>query len=219
MRHRFFRLLPAAALLLLPVVPCVAHADAEAPAPLPDPTKDPQIARLLQAKSTLKWNYSPAGRNGRYGHAEALVEAPADKLAKSVVDFGHYKELHRKFSTARVVGKEGDNTDVYMRYPVRIGALTIEFHEVMRFGLLRSNNGTHTLEGNGLKGDMKQGHTLITVKPVDAKHSLIEVDILLVPKIPAPQSMIDEELRDGAEDFVNGLKDRTQGRAGNVTQL
>jgi len=59
----------------------------------------------------------------------------------------------------------------------------------------------------------------ITVKPVDAKHSLVAIDVLLVPKVPAPQALVDEELRDGAEDFVNGLKDRAQGRPGPVVAL
>lgn len=175
--------------------------------------------RLLEAKKTLKWNYAPAGSQDRYGHAEALVAAPAAKVAKTATEFGHYRELHRKFATARVVGKEGDNTDVYMRYPVYIGPMKVEFYEVMRFGGVHANGATHVLEGHGIKGDMKQGHTVITVRPVDATHSVLAVDILLVPKIPAPQSLIDEELRDGAQDFVNGLKDRAQGWVGPVTSL
>lgn len=202
-----------AALALL-AVPALAQADAA-----PAPASDPQIARLLEAKKTLKWNYAPAGKAERYGHAEALVAAPADQVARAAADFAHYRELHKKFSTARIVGKEGDMTDVYMRYPVSIGPMRIEFYEVMRFGKVASNGSMHVLEGRGVKGDMKQGHTVITVKPVDATHSLLAVDILLVPAMPAPQSLIDEELRDGAQDFVNGLKDRTQGWSGPVTSL
>ena len=135
------------------------------------------------------------------------------------MEFGKYRELHRKFATARVIGKEGDQTDVYMRYPVTIGPVTIELYEVMRFSPDRATAGTHIIEARGIKGDMKRGHTLITIKPVDAKHSLIEVDILLVPVLPAPQSYVDEELRDGAQDFVNGLRDKAQGSAGPVVSL
>jgi carbon monoxide dehydrogenase subunit G len=204
--------------LVLLALPAVAHADAES-ARADDPSKDPQVVRLLEAKKTLKWNFSPAGTQNRYGHAEALVAAPAAKVAKTATEFGHYRELHRKFATARVVGKEGENTDVYMRYPVYIGPMKVEFYEVMRFGGVHANGATHVLEGRGIKGDMKQGHTIITVRPVDATHSLLSVDVLLVPKIPAPQSLIDEELRDGAQDFVNGLKDRAQGWVGPVTSL
>lgn len=203
-------LLALAALALL-ALPAAAHADSAS-------HSDPQVQRLLDAKKTLKWNYATASSD-RYGHAEALVDAPAEKVSKVVTDFGRYKELHRKFASARVVAKEGDSTDVYMKYPVQIGKFTIDFHEVMRFAPLRAESGSNVVEGRGVKGDMKQGHLRISVKPVDDKHSLLVVDVLLVPKIPAPQALVDEELRDGAEDYVNGIKDRAQGRPGPVTQL
>jgi hypothetical protein len=198
--------------LFVLALPVVAHADAAS-------HPDPQINRLLEAKKTLNWNQTVGSSQDRYGHAEALVDAPADVLAKKAIAFNEYRTFHRKFATARVVAKEGDKTDVYMRYPVTIGKLTIELQETMRFNPIKSMGSSYVLEGTGLSGDMKRGHTVITIKPVDAKHSLLLVDILLVPKLPAPQSFIDEELRDGALDFVNGLKDKAQGWSGPVTQL
>ncbi len=123
--------------LALVALPTLAQAEGEK-----EPAKDPQVARLLDAKKTLNWNHTLGGGKDRYGHAEALVEATADKLAKTAVEFGKYKELHRKFATARVIGKEGDQTDVYMRYPVTIGPVTIELYEVMRFSPDRANAGT-----------------------------------------------------------------------------
>jgi hypothetical protein len=208
-------LLAALALVAIPAVAPVAHADEAAP----DPAKDPQVARLLQAKKTLNWNQAMGSNGDRYGHAEALVEATPEQVAKTATEFGKYRELHRKFKTARVIGKEGDQTDVYMRYPVQIGPMTIELYEVMRFAPDRTVGSTHIIEARGIKGDMKRGHTVITIKPVDAKHSLLSVDVLLVPTLPAPQSYVDEELRDGAEDFVDGLRDRSQPTKGPVTSL
>ena len=212
---RTIRLLLALALVALPTI---AHADADS-APAKDPAKDPQVARLLEAKKTLNWNHALGANKDRYGHAEALVEATADQVAKTATEFGRYRDLHRKFKTARVIAKDGDQTDVYMRYPVQIGPMTIELYEVMRFGPDRTTGGTHVIEARGIKGDMKRGHTIITIKPVDAKHSLLEIDVLLVPTLPAPQSYVDEELRDGAQDFVNGLRDRSQSAAGPVVAL
>jgi hypothetical protein len=194
-------------------LPLAAQADASS-------HPDPQVSRLLEAKKTLNWNAPLGGSKERYGHAETLVDAPADVVAKKAVAFNEYKTFHRKFAAARVINKEGDMTDVYMRYPVTIGKLTIELKETMRFAPVKSVGNSYVLEGQALlKGDMTKGHTVITVKPVDAKHCLLFVDVLLVPKLPAPQSFIDEELRDGALDFANGLKDKAQGWSGPVTQL
>ena len=140
-------------------------------------------------------------------------------VAKTASDFGHYRDLHRKFASARIIGKEGDQTDVYMRYPVIIGPIKIDMYEVMRFGPDKPNGTTHVIEARGIKGDMKRGHTIITIKQVDAKHSLVQVDVLLVPTLPAPQSYVDEELRDGACDFVDGLRDKSQVTPGPVVAL
>ncbi|MDB4945013.1 MAG: hypothetical protein JWP97_4547 [Labilithrix sp.] len=210
------RLSPVVAAFVVAIASVVGKAHAE-PA---DPAKDAQVARLLEAKKTLHWNQSVGGSKERYGHAETLVDAPAEKVAKTATEFGKYRELHRKFAGARVIAKEGDKTDVYMKYPVTIGPMTIEMYEVMRFDADRATPaGTHVIEAHGIKGDMKRGHTLITIKPVDARHSLVEVDVLLVPTLPAPQSYVDEELRDGAYDFVSGLRDRAQTAPGPVTAL
>lgn len=214
-----------AALAAIVVLPSLARADGElAPAPAAPPApavpaKDPQVARLLEAKKTLRWNQTIGNGKDRYGHAETLVDAPADKVAKTVVDFGHYKELGRKFATARIIGKEGNETDVYMRYPVIIGPVKIDMYEVMRFSPPRADGNANVIEARGIKGDMKRGHTIIKIKPVDAKHSLVEVDVLLVPTLPAPQSYVDEELRDGACDYVDGIRDKSQAAPGAVVSL
>ena len=178
------------------------------------------VQRLLDAKRTLNWNVNLSGRGEKYGHAETLVDAPADKVRDTAVQYGKYKDFHRKFATARVIGKDGDNTDVFMKLAVKIGFFKIDQWEVMRFGPPRPlPGGAFVVEGRGVRGNMKDGHMIITMRPIDAKHSLLKVDLLLVPSLPAPQSMIDEELRDAALDFANGLKDTAQGWSGPVVSL
>jgi hypothetical protein len=208
------RFRPVQILLSLAVVSLAAHAVADTPALS---SSSPAVTRLLAEKKTMKWNVNLNGH--RYGHSEAIVAAPIDKVTKTVTDFGHYKELHPKFATARVIMKAGDETDVYMQHPIKVGLARIQLYEVLRFGALTNRGGAQLIEGRGVKGDLRDAHTVITATPIDARHTLLQVDALFVPKLPAPQSFIDEELRDGAEDFVNGLKDRAQGFPGVVSTL
>lgn len=189
-----------------------------APAAHADPP-DPQVAKLLQAKAAVQSNRTIGTGADRYGHAEALVAAPAEKVVEALSQFNRYKDLNKKFASARVINKEGDQTDVYMKYPVKVGALQIELYEVMRFSPLKASGAVHTLEARGIKGDMRRGHILMSVRPVDATHSVLEIDVSLVPLLPAPQSYVDEELRDGALAFVNGLRDRAQPKPGPVVSL
>jgi hypothetical protein len=209
------RLLFSATVLAVMSLPAVALADAR-----PDPAQDPEVARLLEAKgATLKWNHVPAGKSVRYGHAEVLVDAPLAKVKKAAVDFAHYKEFHHKFASARVVAKEGDTTDVYLKLPIKLGPVKLDQWEVMRFGPARTTASNVVVEGRGVQGSMKEGHLVITARALDEKHCLVKVDLLLLPSMPAPQSMIDEELRDAATDFVNGVRDKSQGDNHIVTSL
>ena len=181
---------------------------------------DGEVQRLLDAKRTLAWNAAPSGKSQRYGHAETLVDAPADKVRDTALDFDHYKDLHKKLRNARVIRKDASGADVYMKLPVKIGPFSVDQWSVMRFGPAKAlGGGAWLIEGRETKGNMKDGHLAITVRPIDAKHSLLKVDLLLVPSLPAPQSMIDEELRDAAHDIANGLKDRSQGWVGPVVSL
>jgi nucleotide-binding universal stress UspA family protein len=107
---------------------------------------------------------------------------------KTATDFAHIAELHRKFATARVVAHTGETIDVWMRYPVYVGPLRIEFEEVMRFGSVRANGDARVLEGVAIRGDMKEGRSVITIKPVDATHSIVEMDLYFMLKIPAPRA-------------------------------
>lgn len=207
--------LTLATLALAFLAPGVALADAR-----PDPVQDPEVTRLLQAKgATLKWNHVPTGASARYGHAEVLVDAPLAKVRSAAVDFGHYRDLHHKFASARVVAKQGDNVDVYLKLPIKVGPVKLDQWEVMRFGPARGGAASLVIEGRGVQGNMKEGHIVITARAVDERHTLVKVDLLLVPSLPAPQSLIDEELRDAATDFVNGLRDKAQGDSHLVTAL
>jgi Polyketide cyclase / dehydrase and lipid transport len=203
MQHRFVVAAGVATLLV----------SATASADVPEPRNDAEVQRLLSAKNTLRW------MQGRYGHAETLVQAPPSRIGDVLSDLAHYKDLNRKFASARVVAREGDSTDLYLKVPVKIGFFTVNQWEVMRFGPVKEWGSGRALEARALRGTMKDGHVRFTVRPVDAAHSILKVDVFLAPGMPAPQSLVDEELRDAAFDLANGLKDRSQGWSGPVTAL
>lgn len=171
---------------------------------------DPDVDRLNEAGQALKWNYVPAGRSDRYGHAEALVQAPLAAVRSHITNFATYKQLvPDKFNNARVVGKEGDQTDVYFQVAVLHGAVTL--WQILRFAPLRTVNGEEVLEGKFVRGNVKDAHVVFSIRAIDDNLTLLKMDLLIVPTIPAPQSALDEELRDAAMDAVKALHDRAQG--------
>jgi hypothetical protein len=161
-----------------------------------------QLERLKKDAGPIKSNWVPPGKSDRYGHAEALIAAPPDAVKAKLADFGHYKDLAGpKFKSVKVVDKQGTNTDVYFQLPIMKGIVTIWY--ITRFPPPRGD----VIEGTYVKGNIKGMHIAFAVKPgPDEKSSVFVCDLVLQPNVPAPQSALDEELRDACGDAVHSLR-------------
>ena len=197
----------AASLIALGALAVASPVHADAPA------LDQDAMRISSAGRSLKWNWTPPGRSDRFGHAETLVHAPLSTVRQLVLDFGRYKELASSITTSRVVAHGADgSTDVYLQMGVMNN--TIKFWNVTRFAPLHTD--AHV--GEVLAGQMVQGKGNIddsaavwTMRSAGNGWTVLKFDVLLRPGLPAPQSLIDEQLRDSAMDAVNSIHDRAQG--------
>jgi hypothetical protein len=194
----------AASLVALGALSVTAPAQADAP--------DQDAMRISSARHSLKWNWTPPGRSDRFGHAETLVHAPLSKVRQLVLDFGRYKELAESITTSRVVAHGADgSTDVYLQMGVMNN--TIKFWNVTRFKPLRAAQDGEVLEGQMVhgKGNIDDSAAVWTMHSAGEEWTVLKFDVLLRPGLPAPQSLIDEQLRDSAMDAVNSIHDRAQG--------
>ncbi len=183
----------------------IASADDSAAA-----SSDPDVARLAPTNGhSLKWNYVPSGKADRYGHAEALVSAPLSYVRELVLDYAHYKDYSGgKFKTSRLVDKTDTATDVYFQVPILHGMVML--WQVVRFGPLRVlQPGTEVVQGAFVRGNVKSSDVVFTMRAVGDK-TVLKADLLVNPDFAAPQSMIDEELRDAAQNAVDAVQARSQ---------
>ncbi|HWL87377.1 MAG TPA: hypothetical protein VNO21_16345 [Polyangiaceae bacterium] len=178
--------------------------------------EDTQLDRLNSAGHTLEWNWNPPGHSQRYGHAETLVQADLSGVRTQLLDFSHYKDLSGgKFKTSRMIAKDGDNTDVYFQVPVMHGMLTLWY--VSRFGPMQVEAPGHELvEGRFVRGNIKDMHLQFEMRKVDERFTILSCNLYVLPSFPAPQSAVDEELRDACKDAVEAVRDRSQGFKGDV---
>lgn len=186
-----------------------AKTTADGPWPFTTLTKDEhdaQLERLAKNPGPLKSNFVPPGKTERYGHAEGIVAATPETVRAKLVDFAKFKDLAGpKFKSVKVVDKQGESTDVYFQLPIMKGMVTIWY--ITRFQPSRSASGGDVLEGSFVKGNIKGMHIAFTVRPgSDPTSSVLVCDLLLQPNVPAPQSALDEELRDACGDAINALR-------------
>jgi hypothetical protein len=175
--------------------------------------QDADATRIAAAGHPLKWNWTPPGRHDRYGHAETLIHAPLATVRTMVLDFSNYRALAPSITISRVVGYSPDGSiDVYMR----MGVLNnlIKLWAITRFAPLRLEpQGGEVLEGHMIhgKGNIDDSAAVWTMRDAGSDWTVLKFDVLLRPSLPAPQSLIDEQLRDSAMDAVNSIHDRAQG--------
>lgn len=170
----------------------------------PDTESTALLDRLHKDAGPLRSNWVPPGKGDRYGHAEGAIVAPYDRVRAKMTDYAHYKDLAGpKFKSVRVVDKTPTTTDVYFQLPIMHGLITIWY--VTRFGAPRTVGGAEVIEGTFVKGNIRDMHIAFTLS-ADDKNTALVCDLLLVPNVPAPQSALDEELRDACGDAVNAVR-------------
>ena len=171
-----------------------------------DADRAAQLDRLRKDAGPIKSNWTPSGKSDRYGHAEGLIAAAPDAVRSKLTDYAHFKELAGpKFKSVKVVDKQGASTDVYFQLPIMKGMITIWY--VTRFAPPKPAAGGDVIEGTFVKGNIKGMQIAFTIKPgVDDKSTALTCDLVLQPNVPAPQSALDEELRDACGDAVFALR-------------
>jgi hypothetical protein len=174
---------------------------------------DAEAARVVAAGHSLKWNWTPPGLSDRYGHAETLIRAGLPAVRDQVRDYGRYRDfVPGRFKTSRIVGHAPDgSTDVYLQIAVLHGMVTL--WDVTRFAPPRNAGpGAEVIAGRMVpgKGNIDDFDVVWTLRQIDEERTFLKVDMLLKPGLPAPQSAIDEELRDCAMYAVDGIHDRLE---------
>lgn len=176
---------------------------------------DADAARIAAAGHSLDWTWTPPGRTEHFGHGETLIHAPLAQVRRTVLDFGKYKNLGPDIKTSRIVGREPDgSTDVYLR----IGVLNdmVSFWNVTRFAPLRREGAGEIIAGKMLpgKGNIDDSEVMWTLHPAGDEWTVLKFDALLRPGLPAPQSLIDNTLRESAVHTVESVRDQVQGASG-----
>ena len=189
-----------------------------APTGVPAGAPDPDLT-LLSDGHSQRTNYQPSGLPDRYGRAQILVNAPLGIVRRLVLDYGRYKEFTGgKFHTSRVIGKSPGGTEVYFQLSVLDGMITL--WQVFRFQELKPlARGWAIVEGWYVKGNIGRGNAAWTLHAIDDNRTVVTFDLLILPNVPLPQTLLDDGLRNAAGEAVEAIRDRAQEAAGPATNL
>ena len=145
------------------------------------------------------------------GAARVRAHAPTATLRSVLTDYARYSKIIKHFEQARVVGRSGDQTDVYLEVPILGGASKI--WAIVRFAPPKTEGDQEVIRGRLVKGNVKRLDATWRLKKVDDQKSDLTLELLIVPDLPAPNSLITKELRKAAGKAVNGARNEAERRS------
>src|SRR5262249_41999824 len=204
MNRKTFAGLLAAALAVAVAAP--AHADEEA---------DKLAARGKALRYSVKTT-EPANAI-ETGGAAILVNAPIDQIRPIVTDYRHYADFIKPFEQSKLISKKDGVSEVYFEVPVLHGAAKI--WAVVKIGKpIKDGDGEKIVARYGNKGNVDDFRAIWRLRPIDEKHTVVKLEILVDPKMPLPPKMVTPELSYAADKAVTAVRDRAEKAAGTASE-
>lgn len=160
-------------------------------------------------KKVERFDIQRSGHNA--GAARTVVEAPQTVVRSVVTDFNRYEDFITRFKSAKIVGRSGDKTDVYLQVPIMKGAIKI--WAVVRFDPPKANGGDEVISGKMIKGNVKRLDAVWRIKRLDEQKTELTLELLIIPELPVPEGLRLSELRFAAFKAVSGTRDEAEKRA------
>lgn len=142
------------------------------------------------------------GTGPKTGRASAIIDAPAEVVAKIIADVARYPEFVPRCTGSRKVRAGSFVVFTKLPWPLRDTWAYVKMTRTDRSGL-------RYLSWKMLNGTLKSYEGQAWVQPLDAKRSVLTYQMLAVPLVAgAPDSLITRGLRDAAKTMVKALRKR-----------
>jgi ribosome-associated toxin RatA of RatAB toxin-antitoxin module len=144
------------------------------------------------------------------GAARIRINAPSSAVVNVVTDYGNWNKFISRFDKVRVVGRTADSVDVYMQVPILKGAAKI--WAVVRFAAPKDVGTERVIEGHMIKGNVDRLDAKWRIIQVDAQTSELHLEMLIVPKLPVPGSLVTGEVAYAADKAIIDVRTAAEKR-------
>lgn len=157
-----------------------------------------------KANDPVRYSVRTSASSIEAGAARVRVNAPANSVLGIVTDYGHWDQVITRFEKVRVVGRTPNTVDVYMQVPILKGAAKI--WAVVRFDPPKFVGAEQVIEGHMVKGNVDRLDAKWRVAALDESTSELHLEMLIVPKLPVPGSLVTGEVAYAADKAVLDLR-------------
>jgi ribosome-associated toxin RatA of RatAB toxin-antitoxin module len=151
------------------------------------------------------------------GGAAIYVNAPIDAVRKVVTDYRHYDAFIKPFKQSKLLSRSKGVSEVYLEVPILHGAATVWV--VVQIGPPTKEGDEERIAAKFVRGNVDDFRAVWKLRAVDAEHTVVKLELLVDPTLPAPASVVTPELCGAAEKAVTGVREKAQeGRAAATAQ-
>lgn len=142
------------------------------------------------------------------GRSTVVVNAPIDEVRKHVLRFDKYADFMPHYNAARVLRRSPDGSrEVYMQWAALHGAIKMW----ARFEMHESKDGdTEVWSSKFVEGNVRQAQASWRMTPLEADRTELTLEAFLLPKLPMPSSLLNDENTSGAEKGVVAMRKRIE---------
>jgi ribosome-associated toxin RatA of RatAB toxin-antitoxin module len=171
---------------------------------------DEESSQLETRGKALRYTHKttePASRIDT-GGAAIFVNAPIEAVRRLVTDYRHYDTMIKPFKQSKLLSRSKGVSEVYLEVPILHGAATVWV--VVNIGQPVKENGEEKIVAKFQRGNVDDFRAVWRLRAVDAEHTVVKLELLVDPKLPAPASVVTGELTGAADKAVTAVRERAQ---------
>lgn len=173
------------------------------------PAGDGQAIELFKLNRDKKMHFTEAGTKNVWGRAQIFVDAPMSHVRTAIMDYGNWSTFIPRFQKSKMLKKEGNGAaEVYLQMPILKGAATL--WAVEKFDAPIPDGKGEKIVGHFQKGNVEDLQAIWRYRPVDDKHTVVQLDIYVLPKLAVPDGLMVSQREDAAGEGCLGVKDKAQ---------
>jgi ribosome-associated toxin RatA of RatAB toxin-antitoxin module len=143
------------------------------------------------------------------GRATVRVDAPLARAREVVQKYGDYSEFMPYYHSSHVVDRDAHVTKVYMQVAALNGLVKMGA-ELNMPNLPVKEGDWDVYESRFGSGNVRDFKAIWRMKAIDLEHSMVSLEVFLLPKLPLPTSTLNHENQKGAVNGVMAMRDRIE---------
>lgn len=145
------------------------------------------------------------------GKSTITMAAPIDKVRAAILDFAHYPQFMPHYKSCKVLGHTASGArNVYMEVAAAGGLVTMWAR--VEVGKPTMADGAEVYETKFVEGNVKDLKATWRFKKIDDASTEVTLEVFVLPKLPLPNSVVNQENLGGSAEAVLALKKRLTGK-------